>query len=1054
MPRGAILLVAVLGVLAAGPSCVRARELAGDAFLCVDARAPRATRAEPVPTFHSRVAVTAVDRFTLPFPSERYTLDLKKAEAFCWPVRLDGQEVPDPLSGLEAYDAKRTRRKPAPPPLPAASEAIETSLGTATVKIGGVEALQVPTLATGSVGGGIGPARDHYGCYDVRAERGGAERRGVLKVEVRSADAATLIEVRKPERLCVPANVRGDDPTAPKHPLDLLCYDARAPRGARVGSAEDGLVATRNGFGNELLRLGAAGLLCVPAARTDVVLPTPTPFPTLTPLPATIGPTPRPAGVRIEPTSATGLVRDRLCFSAVMDLPDGATVDITTAALWRIGDGNVFVPSGFVDGQKCFVGIAIGATTIAARDPGTGLTSPTGPLAAEWPIVALTVTPDQLGMRKGDDETLTVVAKLAGNRTRNVTQHVQYVSADPSIVRAANAAGNRSRLEGLMSGRTSVTITEALSSLTATAQVVVGSLQGIQVESASPLFPGEGTSLRATGVFDAGFTSNLTQDLSYESNDPAIAVATNTPGDRSRVLAVAPGNAVVTATDAASGLRSSCCGAVSVLADLVSLAVTPTRVDYRMGIGAPPLRFKARALYTIPSKPSVERNVSGRVVWSSTNPAVVSPEVVDGDGFERFSVLASGDTNVIATDLVSGVGASAIVAVFDRLDRLEVGTSATNPAELKERGIKVGQTTPSYVTHGYFDGGRRRLMTDVSYAVSDPTVAQWIGGGQIRGLKPGIVTVSAIDGPTGRSSADGGRSATLTVFGDAERLVLSPSTVDLDRGQARSLTAALLYGGGLTETVTQRVSYASSDPSVVEATNEPGNRSRIVARAGGTATISAFDLVTGLSSTTSGDDTVVTVHDDPLVSISIAPRTRRVAVASSQHFTATGHFESGATQNLTQRVEWIARDPAIAVAPNLSGDRSRIDAVSPGATEIAARDPDTGIVSTDSGDDAMLTVEALESLVLSPATLELAVGGAFSLTTVGTVTGESPVNVTQEAFYLSSDPSVVQATNAVGNKSRIEALAPGVATITAFRASAYPQATDSNAITVTVSPAE
>jgi len=85
-----------------------------------------------MPVFRPRVAVSAIDRFTLPRASERYTIDLEKAEALCRPVRLDGEDVTDPLSGLEAYDARRTRRKPSPPPLPATTEVIETSLGTVT----------------------------------------------------------------------------------------------------------------------------------------------------------------------------------------------------------------------------------------------------------------------------------------------------------------------------------------------------------------------------------------------------------------------------------------------------------------------------------------------------------------------------------------------------------------------------------------------------------------------------------------------------------------------------------------------------------------------------------------------------------------------------------------------------------------------------------------------------------------------------------------------------------------------------------------------------------
>ncbi len=268
MPRGALLLVATLGLIAARPELVRAGVGAGDAFLCVEARAVRAPHgAPPMPAFHPRVAVSALDRFTLPRAGERHTLDLARAEAFCWPVRLDDEEPSDPLSGLEVYDASRTRRRPPPPALPAVTEVLATSLGTVALQVDGVAALQVPTLATGGVGG-MGPARDHFACYRVRRERGSGGRRGVVRVEVRDTDAIRTLEIRKPERLCVPANVRGNDPTAPKHGLDLLCFDARALRRGRDDhAATDPFVATRNAFGPEMLRLGAPRRLCVPATR-------------------------------------------------------------------------------------------------------------------------------------------------------------------------------------------------------------------------------------------------------------------------------------------------------------------------------------------------------------------------------------------------------------------------------------------------------------------------------------------------------------------------------------------------------------------------------------------------------------------------------------------------------------------------------------------------------------------------------------------------------------------------------------------------------------------
>jgi hypothetical protein len=56
-------------------------------------------------------------------------------------------------------------------------------------------------------------------------------------------------------------------------------------------------------------------------------VPTPTPFPTITPPPTpvpTVTPVKtRPPSVRVEPASTTALVHDRACFAAILELPDG-----------------------------------------------------------------------------------------------------------------------------------------------------------------------------------------------------------------------------------------------------------------------------------------------------------------------------------------------------------------------------------------------------------------------------------------------------------------------------------------------------------------------------------------------------------------------------------------------------------------------------------------------------------------------------------------------------------------------------------------------------------
>ncbi len=1064
MPRFRVMLPCAFGALcvavAALPTTAAARVIPGDAFFCAEARQARAPRgAPPLPTFHARVGVSVVDRFTRPLPSERYTLDVKRAEAFCPPVRLDDGELVDALSGLEVYEARRTRRKPAPPPLPTVSETIESALGVVRLRIGTVAALGVPTLATGSVGGS-GPERDHLACYQVKEERGPDTRRGALRIDVQTSEGVRAVEVRKPVRLCVPASVRGDDPGAPKHPVDLLCFDARLARDTRVARAPGSeLVATRNPFGHEVLKLGAARMLCVPAARTDVAVPTPTPFATLTPPPtpvptATPVRTPRPPRVRIEPVSTTALVRDRVCFSAQLELPDERIVDVSATALWRVVDGTIAVPSGFEGGKKCFVGVGLGTTAMTARDIGTGAVSAPAALTAEWPIVRLSVSPRQMGMRPGETNTLTTIATLSGGRTRNVTQQVRYESVDPAVVLAPNVAGNRSRIEAAATGATSVVVSDTLSSLSDIVGVSVGALQTVLVDPGPLLFPGERTSLQTTGFFGAGFTSNLTQTASYESSDPAVVVATNAPGDRSRIEGVHPGTAVITAIDPVSGIRSSCCGTISVLGDLLDLFVSPSIVTFRTGVGSTLPGLRATGRFVIPPSGQGGRVITDRVVWSASPPGVVGLGTIGAGDRKLLVVEGPGEAQVVATEPGSGTARAVTVTVYDHLDRIEVGDSRDDPTALEpDRAIPVGGTS-RYFAHGYFDGARHALLTEATLVASDPTVVAFSSNSAV-GLRPGTVVISALDQPSGRSSDDpGGRSAVLVVFGDIARLVLSPSTATLDVGQARTLTTIAHHLGGSTELYTQQAEYASSDPNVVVATNDLGNRSRILAVGPGTATISARDPITGVTSSDSGDDTVVTVRgDDPVVRIVVSPSTRRVPASSTSRFTAAAVLASGDTVNVTQRVQWSSSAPAVASALNLDGDRSRIDAHIPGVATISAYDPVTAQSSTDSGNDATIEVVALATLTLTPATVQLTVGGAFSLTTVGSVASGASINVTQDAVYTSSDPAVVRATNQAGNRSRIEALAPGVAIITAVRASAYPQATDSNPITVTVLPA-
>jgi trimeric autotransporter adhesin len=155
--------------------------------------------------------------------------------------------------------------------------------------------------------------------------------------------------------------------------------------------------------------------------------------------------------------------------------------------------------------------------------------------------------------------------------------------------------------------------------------------------------------------------------------------------------------------------------------------------------------------------------------------------------------------------------------------------------------------------------------------------------------------------------------------------------------------------------------------------------------------------------------------------ITLAPKAARRPVGEAQRFTATGHYAGGATRNFTQRVDYTSSDPAIARAANAAG-----------TVTISVRDPKTGMRSDPTDGNATLTVlGALERITLAPVAIKRVVGQMQRLTATGHYAGGTTRNLTQHVEYRSSDPAVATVPNAAGDKSRVEIVGTGTATISA-----------------------
>jgi hypothetical protein len=170
-----------------------------------------------------------------------------------------------------------------------------------------------------------------------------------------------------------------------------------------------------------------------------------------------------------------------------------------------------------------------------------------------------------------------------------------------------------------------------------------------------------------------------------------------------------------------------------------------------------------------------------------------------------------------------------------------------------------------------------------------------------------------------------------------------------------------------------------------------------------------------------------------IVRLELKPTEKTISVGEFANYTATGFDAQGVGKNMTQKVEYASSDLTVAEAPNADGNRGKVNGLKPGVVTISATDPVTHVSTTGAGGvSGQLTVQgALVGIVLKPLEKNAEVGDTITYTATGNLSDGNTKNLTQKVVYSSSDTSVAVCPNADGNKSQVQAVGIGVATITA-----------------------
>lgn len=325
--------------------------------------------------------------------------------------------------------------------------------------------------------------------------------------------------------------------------------------------------------------------------------------------------------------------------------------------------------------------------------------------------------------------------------------------------------------------------------------------------------------------------------------------------------------------------------------------------------------------------------------------------------------------------------------------------------------LTSGQSQQMKAVGTYSDNSTQDLTASAQWSSSTPNICTVASGGLVTaGNNGGACAVTA-------SFASIKGSASLTVVPALVSIVVTPGNPSIAVGTTEQFIATGTYSDNSTQNLTGSATWSSSNPAAATVSTTAPTAGLAKAVAGGSTTITATSgAITGTI--------LLTVTSASPVSIAISPTNISLPLGLTQQFTALATFDDGTNQDVTGTATWKSSASSMASITTSGLAVAR----NVGTTNISAT---FGAVS----DSTPLTVNAanLNSISIEPANGSIAQGTRIQLSAIGTFNDGGTRDVTHQATWSVSDPSVLN----IGASSGFAiGLAPGLVTVTATLGSA------------------
>jgi len=426
----------------------------------------------------------------------------------------------------------------------------------------------------------------------------------------------------------------------------------------------------------------------------------------------------------VGPTTPTIPLGTLQQFNATATFSDNSTQDVTSTVHWSSADASV----ASVDSKGMVTAHGIGSVDITATSGSGTISGKTSATVNSANVVSLKIQPANSSIPNGTTAQLAALVTFNDGSTLNVTTTpgVVWTSSDASVATIGSANGFAT---SKAAGTTSISATFGTASGSTNLNVNTASIQSIAVSPANlQLAPGLTQKFTATGVFSDGSVQNISNLVTWGTDNPAAAVISNNAANVGVALGVAQGVANITAsfTTPVPPVVGSTQLKVS-NATLQSISVTPGNSTITP---AGVLQYTATGNFS----DGTTEPLSLVATWSSSATGVAT---INGAGLATG--VTAGSTNIQAS--YNGVSSSVMPLVVN-------GSALSSIAVTCSKVHFAANTSQPCTAVGTFADSSTQTLTPVVHWTSSQNAVATISNtaglrGNITGVSAGTSTITA-----------------------------------------------------------------------------------------------------------------------------------------------------------------------------------------------------------------------------------------------------------------------------------------------------------------------